>query len=838
MISRSAAPIIVVALLLTACRSVTPSPAPPPPAPTQDTTTINLDPDTQALIASAERVAFILPFSHWDTDWHENFANYSKRSDGNILAAIQLAQQESRFRYTFEQVLFVQHFWENYPDQHDTLKHFVQNRQFTFAWAGITQPETSLVAPATQVRNLQLGQQWIAETFGPEFIPHSAWQSDAFGNSAALPAFLAASDIPYLFIGRWQHRCDPDFQDCTPLPHIFYWQSPAADSKVLVTYLSYPSAWDSIHKLTDEDKQVQALRKYVDEQFARTDSRFAFIPMGSDFIDPLPNVVSLVDRWNAADAKTKLVIADPATAFKYIETQTIPTVTVDLNPIWQAFYATRPFAKIADKESDYYLTANDKFSSILGTPASSAWNLAAISAHYDNIGAVSYDRVWDDTQRPRFENTLRTSADDLAATLSTIASGVESPLIVFNPSSWDRSEVLEITVPPDIRGIPVGQPLTETTRAILVDAVPGIGWAAIASTTQQPDNPATISQTGNRITLANGLVSVTLDSQHGGAISDLAASQTSLISNLSDNLTFWQDSGDVYGAFFGEALGRESDATAQIEILVEGPLLARARITFALDGQPVAKTITLRADSPLVEVELTFAVNQNTSAIIHTHTNLNTTSRADDLGFMSLTHEMDNSPITPGDVTYRRKIFYPITYFSDVSDNAGGLALITHGLQGLGGAGDLNLLLVRDAREDREGVTDAEAHTFHYAYLPHTGALADLPQHAYAFNQPLIPVIKFNSQIAVQLPFTTPRQFPVSPSIPFFSSSPSFPSSRTILSADSALVLDLYRLGQQLNAVVVDYDPDDASATIKVGDQTIYLPAAPLTHVPVELEQN
>jgi hypothetical protein len=71
------------------------------------------------------------------------------------------------------------------------------------------------------VHNLQLGQNWIAQTFGPDYVPHSAWQSDAFGNSAAFPTFLSESQIPYLYIGRWQGRCDPDYQKCQPLPPAF-----------------------------------------------------------------------------------------------------------------------------------------------------------------------------------------------------------------------------------------------------------------------------------------------------------------------------------------------------------------------------------------------------------------------------------------------------------------------------------------------------------------------------------------------------------------------------------------------------------------------------------------
>jgi hypothetical protein len=107
----------------------------------------NFDSETQSLISGAKRVVFLIPFSHWDTDWHQDFDAYSKLADQNILKAIQLAKQNPRYRFTLEQVLFVQHFWDAYPDSRADLTALVKNRQITFAWAGITQPETSLVAP-------------------------------------------------------------------------------------------------------------------------------------------------------------------------------------------------------------------------------------------------------------------------------------------------------------------------------------------------------------------------------------------------------------------------------------------------------------------------------------------------------------------------------------------------------------------------------------------------------------------------------------------------------------------------------------------------------------------
>ena len=842
-------------------------PAPPNPTPGPSS---NFDADTQTLIAQASRVIFLIPFSHWDTDWHASFTDYARLSDHNILTAIQIAKKYPRFRYTIEQVLFAQHFWDNYPQYHSDLKALVQSGQISFAWAGITQPETSLDAPAVQVRNLQTGRVWIVATFGASSLPDTAWQSDAFGNSAALPIFLSQSGIPYLFIGRGRNRCDPNDPDCQLLPLAFYWKSPVpagsneTPARVLVDYVAYTTAWGITINHPAVEDQISALHKVVDDQLSRTKSKYLILPFGFDFYDPTETLPELVDQWNANDKQTVLVMADPKSAFNYLATQDLPEITTDLNPVWQAFYATRPYAKIADKESEFYLTAMDKFGLLDGgqppVDQAAAWANASINAHYDNIGAVSFDQVWESSQRPRYEQTLKEAADRLAAILSHIAGGIStgssavdsSPVLtVFNPTSWPRSEIVEIQGDlPDVSRLsnPV-QVIGPHQLAIQVQSVPPVGYTSL--TNAEPgsgspaviNHPATAIQDKGQVSLSNGLVSVTLDPTHGGVFSSLALNENparpfELLSSFGDNVIYWNDSGDVYGAFFGEVRARESDAQGKITILAEGPLIARAQVEFNLGGQDITKTITLRAGSPLIEVTLRIAALPETTAIVQTATVLNSTTRSDDLGFASFNHAIDNRPISAGDVTYRREIFYPITYWSDVTAGDAGLTLITHGLQGLGGTGTLNLMLVRqvsDHGRDEEGVTDSGEHILRYAYLPHSGGIDKLKPWfaAYAFNQPLIPVWQTGTHVFVQIPFKDtgkPYAYEVG------DAARTLPASLSQISAQNGIIADLIRQDDQIQALTINYETA-SPMIVQIGGNQITIPPSAISLTPVTLKQ-
>jgi Glycosyl hydrolases family 38 C-terminal domain len=453
-----------------------------------------------------------------------------------------------------------------------------------------------------------------------------------------------------------------------------------------------------------------------------------------------------------------------------------------------------------------------------------------VNAHYDNIAGVSYDQVWESSQRPRYEQTLASAAADLAGTLAQIANAVGQPLVVFNPSSSARSEVVELSGSlPDARGLP--QPVQQLGPghiAIWAQAVPPVGYTVLAGGSPNAiAHPVAATQAGQLLTLSNGLVAVTLDGDHGGTFSSLrTTSGPELLNGLGDDITYIDDSGDVYGAFFGAERARSSTTPAQLRLLARGPLLARAQAVIMLGGQPVTKTVTLRADSPLIDVALDIAGLPETTAIVQTPTTRHARARTDDLGFAAFTHPIDNSPIVSGTITYRREVFYPIMAWGDVSSENAGLTMITHGLQGLGGTDTLNLMLVRDVsdggRPTSEGVKDRGYHTLRYAYLPHTGnaAAAATGRTAYAFNQPLIAVWQAGNHLQVQLPFmATLGSFPVASAVR------RLPPTWSLISADNGSIADLYHQHDRLEAVVLAGDPNTPTTLSGSGSPRVLAPA-------------
>ncbi len=331
---------------------------------------------------------------------------------------------------------------------------------------------------------------------------------------------------------------------------------------------------------------------------------------------------------------------------------------------------------------------------------------------------------------------------------------------------------------------------------------------------------------------------MTVDANHGGAFSNLVlvddkAESQELLSTFGDDVLYRDDSGDVYGAHFGDEHGRESQTSAQVTILTSGPLIARLQIIFILSGQQVTKIVTLKADSPVIAVDLYISALPETSALVEMPTVLGTNMRTDDLGFGAFTHVIDTKPIVSGDVTYRRSIFYPNIYWNDVSKGHIGLTIITHGLQGVAGSTTRSLMLVRDVTRDTEGVTDLGMHHLRYAYLLHIGTATDAHSWlaAYEFNQPLVASWHQGATINLQLPFDEKKP---TRQIEVGSPASDFPLTSSVMSSENAIIADVYRVGNQMNAVVINYDPS-TPATIQIGNQIIAVPQSVFAIVPLPM---
>ena len=139
-----------------------------------------------------------------------------------------------------------------------------------------------------------------------------------------------------------------------------------------------------------------------------------FCPIGYDFVEPIPDLVKLLDRYNRNHYPTTGVWTVNAGLNDYLGLiedyqDNLPVLELDPNPYWTGFYTARPTIKkkcrelvddllIAEKLS--FLPENNGTEHTISRELKDAWWSAAVSNHHDFITGTSPDRIVEEEQIP------------------------------------------------------------------------------------------------------------------------------------------------------------------------------------------------------------------------------------------------------------------------------------------------------------------------------------------------------------------------------------------------------------------------------------------------------
>ena len=598
----------------------------------------------------------IISHNHWDREWIFT-AKYANRwlptFFDNLLAKL---EQEPDYRFVLDgQTLIIEDYLNQLsPDEvaarESDIRKYARSGQLMIGPAYL-QPDWSLVSGEALVRNLLIGDK-MARRYGA--VMKAGWLLDNFGQIAQAPQIFRGFGIEGVFVWRGV-AMEPE-----ELKTEFWWEAPDG-SRILGIYLldSYRNAM--VLNMTREIAQerilshTKTLRRFASTPNVLLMNGYEQVPQPDDVLPIIADINKEIEPEMHCLQSTP---PDYLTAVSQ-HTPDLPTLNGYLYsgryaPILKGVSSSRSYLNQQNndcqRELERWAEKFNTFAWAFGFDYpeerfETAWKTLLLNHTHDDMCGCCIDPIARDMEE-RFADVSRMamvmSSESLRAitqAIDTSSGGGDTAVIVFNPSSRPRREMvaLSMEIPEEMETFHIRDAYGRITPYQLLShigdkadfymwtthVIPAVGYRTfyiIPGQQETEEHPQVVASAEER-TMENEYLHVKINEDGSLTIRE------KIRDDLYENIGYFEDGGDCGDTYDYSYPEQDKIITslglpAEITLDAAGPLIARFRIEIKLklprslspDGKtrssktrklPIVSYVELAANAGHVEIRTT-----------------------------------------------------------------------------------------------------------------------------------------------------------------------------------------------------------------------------------------
>ncbi len=739
--------------------------------------------------------------AHIDAAWLWTASEAVDQVHFTFSSALQLMREYPE--YTFSQSTAQYYEWmeEKFPSLFAEIQKRVKEGRWELVGGMWVEPDLNMPDGESQVRQLLLGKRYFQEKFGVDV--KVGWNPDSFGYDWQLPQIYKKSGVDYFLTQKLRYN------DTNQLPlKLFWWQSP--DGSRVLSYFPHDLVQGTEATEVARDLPVAIkLNPGEDEMmhlYGPSLGRLAVAPArdaienGLSWGEPskiFPRVQfrtsqSFFNDMNARVATTGMPVWNYQT-FAAGKTQLPAPLPGKISlPVWndeiylehhRGTYTSQAIQKSNMRRSEEWLLNAEKYSSLAwlgglsypGSQLTEAWKRKAFNEFHDVAAGTAIAAAYKDAQKD-FDTVHWTANEATGNALKELDSHVNTaahpgvPIIVWNPLSWNRTDIVSASVQmpqAEPNGISV---LDDDNRPVLMQVlskdeatntyhlllkpknVPSVGYTVLHAVPGQRKIDSDLTLSGS--TMENSLLRVVLDPKTGCI--------TSLYQKVARFESIVQgECGNMLQAFVDNARSmtevnldsiRVEDAwnidkdydkqgtnltmLTSIQTVERGPLREVIRITRNWSKSKFVQDITLYADVARVDVANDIDWHE-THVLLKASFPLTATSP---VATYEIPYGSIERPTTRNNSIEAARFEVSALRWADLGDSRHGLSLINDSKYGYDAKGNVLRLSLLRAPLYPDPNSDRGRQQFSYSLYPHADSWkhADTVLRAYEFNYKLL----------------------------------------------------------------------------------------------------
>ncbi|HBH85891.1 MAG: hypothetical protein A2X05_02170 [Bacteroidetes bacterium GWE2_41_25] len=724
----------------------------------------------------------VIPQAHIDLSWWWRYDPSAIHviAKHTLEVAFDNMEKFPDYTFTFLQVPVMEPLEKLYPDLFYKLRYYVHNRRAI--GPGLPNPgpsgdngrlaigsglfvETDGCLPCGEsiVRQCLYGKRWIKYQF--DIDVKTAWFQDAWTHPWTYPQILKKSGIDSYMFTRPRGKMKDS---------MFWWES--ADGSRVFAYNPLAAGGN----LSPKDE--------IDKYLADINSKYGIndgitlIGVGNHgggaIRADVERMHQVMNEINNGKSLAKIMFSTPKQflAAAMTEKGNFPVYRYEIEPTIRGAYTTVGEIKKGNRQSETMLMTLEKFASVsyaLGYgnyPSEqiySSWKKLMINQFHDPISGTDILPSIDDVLR-RFKEIVDTSSILLDESLRSITKHINTQgdgdaLVIFNPLSWKRTDVVEATlklpagtnyisildqekrrIPVQIVSVKEKEGANEFKVLFLAENIPSMGYSTFRV---RPENEKPSDKNAfrtRRFLLENEFFRVKIDSVTGcvSGITDKRNKREALEKGgLGNLIQVIDDFGDSEGFLLSPEGAREYnlwtgktvnlDSYTEAELIENGPVRSMVQIKKNYNLARFIQRIYLYPGIDRVDFELIIDWNGK-NKMVKVAFPVNSENK-------NATYEIPYGNIERPSIGEEHNA----QKWVDISNKQYGVSVLNDSRYGYDVKDNMiRLSLLRSPDHPVESLDDRGIHQIKYSVFPHKGDWrgAGVVQEGYEFNYPLIAV--------------------------------------------------------------------------------------------------
>ncbi len=679
---------------------------------------------------------------------------------------------KARPDFTYTQTAAAYYDWMEryYPDTFKKIQEMVKDGRWEITGGMWIEPDCNLPNGISWSRHLLYAKRYFKEKFGVDV--KIGWNPDSFGYNGNMPLMYQEAGIDAFITQKI------GWNDTNVFPYrLFWWESD--DGSKILSYFPF----DYVNEIKNPYQLVDWMRQF--EANTGMTKMMILFGVGDHGGGPSIEMMIRIDQLRNVDVYPTIEYGNTTNYLSWIRQHDLSKLPVWKDELYleyhQGTYTTQANTKAENRKCETLLRDTELFSSLAalqGRPYNSeglesAWRLVLFNQFHDILPGSGIRENYIDSEEKYMQAKkignfeLNKSIEVLANEVNTSKFKKGTPIVVFNPLSWVRADLVQYSLPEgdysdyavfDSQGKEVTSqiiPVDPLNRQVLFTAenVPSVGYKTYELRKQKAASvQSNLSITSS--TLANEDFVVKINPTTGW-VSSIVDKRTNreLLTGEGNRLQLLEDKPREYDAWNIGLTGVEYPSKfVKAEIVEQGPLRVVLRL-YRTYLKPGVKKDFPTEDFPSSFFTQDIILYKNSDKIdfktdvdwweSHTMLKVAFPLAVQDtiatyeipFGTIERSTQMRNS-------WEKAKVEVPALRWVDLSQSDYGVSLVNNSKYGFDIKGSLIRMSLLRSPKSPDPTADMGKHSTEYALYPHQGRwqTAQTVHRGYEFNNQLIAV--------------------------------------------------------------------------------------------------